>query len=95
MSYYPSFVPTIVLRIEDKVNTNILVVFRILTNANVFVDIKLVLLIYFQFDTVSRFIITILLTCADSMINSIVSKDLITKFLFWGCSLASKFGLIL
>ena len=86
---------TIVLHIEDKVRTDFLVVFRRLTSVHAFVGVTLVLLAYFQLDTVIPFVITILLIYAKIMILLIVARHLMPKFIFWISSVASKFDLLL
>ena len=76
--------PTIVLHVEDKVSTDLLVLFRILTSVYVFVGIILALLIYFQLNSVSPFVITIVLIHAYSMIVITIVRDLIPTLVFWG-----------
>ena len=74
------FVPTIVLHVEDKVSTDLLVVFRSLTFAHVFAGIMMMLLTCFQLDLVSLQIISILFIYADSMIVIIVMRCLMPNF---------------
>ena len=83
------------LHVEDKVSIDFLMVFRSLTSSRVFACVTLMLLVSFQLDTVSPFVITVLLVYANNMVVIIVTRDLIPKPMLWRSSVASKFGLIL
>ena len=84
ISYYSRFVLTIVIQIEDKVSADLLVVFRSLNNAHVFVGVTLVLFIYFQLDVVSTYMIAVLFIYVNSMIIIITARDPIPKLAFGG-----------
>ena len=76
-------------------NIDFLVAFRSLNSDHIFVGVMLLLLVYFQLDLVSQFMITILLFYANSRIVITVARDLMPTFVLWRSSAASKFGLIL
>ena len=77
------FVSTIMLHIEDKVSTDFLMVFRSLTSSYALACAMLMLLVYFQLDKVSPFVVTILLACANGVFVIIVTMDLIPKLALW------------
>ena len=73
---------TIVLHIEDKVSTDILLAFRRLAFYLVFSGVVSILLVYFQLDVVISEMVTVLLVHAYG-----------TIVIFWRYSVASKFFL--
>ena len=91
ISCYSSFVPTIVTRIESKVITDSLVVFMSFISSHIFEGIAVVLLICFQIDSISPRVSTIVFIHTKSMLVIIVTRYLMSRFLFWGRSEASKF----